>query len=237
MNKKKICMFFLGFLLAFGLFIPATEAKAAEGVTIDETTFPDAVFRQYVLDTIDTDKDEILETEEISIVTDIYVSYESITSLKGVEYFTFLKTLYCGGNQLMSLDVSKNEALSELDCYGNQLTSLDVSKNGALSELKCYRNQLTSLDVSKNEALTELLCYGNRLTSLDVSKNSMLTVLNCNSNIGRVCPLVKLTDLPGFDPAKASNWNGATYDAESGKLTEITSGAVTYDYDCGNGYC
>ncbi|MBQ7009237.1 MAG: leucine-rich repeat domain-containing protein, partial [Ruminococcus sp.] len=43
-------------------------------------------------------------------------------------------------NQLTSLDVSKNTALTYLDCDDNQLTSLDVSKNTALEELYCYNN-------------------------------------------------------------------------------------------------
>ena len=54
-------------------------------------------------------------------------------------------------------------------CYNNQLTSLDVSHNTALTQLACSNNQLTSLDVSHNTALTWLWCYNNQLTSLDVS--------------------------------------------------------------------
>jgi Leucine-rich repeat (LRR) protein len=48
-------------------------------------------------------------------------------------------------NQLTSLDVSQNTALTELDCNDNQLTSLNVSQNTALTYLDCSDNQLTSL--------------------------------------------------------------------------------------------
>ena len=40
-------------------------------------------------------------------------------------------------NQLTSLDVSNNTALTYLDCGNNQLTSLDVSNNTALEYLYC----------------------------------------------------------------------------------------------------
>ncbi len=93
-----------------------------------------------------------------------------------------IKTLYCNGNQLTSLNVSKNALLESLDCSNNKLTSLDVSKNTALTFLSCSNNQLTSLNVSKNTALTSLYCYGNQLSSLDVSKNTALTKLECNGN-------------------------------------------------------
>ena len=83
--------------------------------------------------------------------------------------------LRCHGNNLTSLDVSKNSALIWLDCHDNQLTSLDVSNNTALIGLACSFNQLTSLNVDKNKKLVWLHCENNKLTSLDVSKNTELT--------------------------------------------------------------
>ena len=85
-------------------------------------------------------------------------------------------------NQLTSLDVSANTALTSLDVSGNQLTSLDVSANTALTSLSVYSNQLTSLDVSANTALTSLNVGGNQLTSLDVSRNTALTELEVSYN-------------------------------------------------------
>lgn len=224
---------------------------------IDETSFPDTNFRAYVQKNIDSDGDNILEFEEIKEVSELTVSNMSITSLAGIEYFTQMFYLDCSGNQLTSLDVSNNVALTTLDCAdnqltslgvsntpaltylyckNNQLTSLNVSNNTALTCLYCENNQLTSLDVSNNTALIRLYCDGNQLTSLDVSNNTALTQFSCCNNTAFFCPLKKVTVLPGFDPAKASDWNGAIYDAESGMLTNITDVTVTYSYDCGSGY-
>ena len=90
--------------------------------------------------------------------------------------------LDCDGNQLTTLDVSKNTALTKLLCNTNQLTALDVSKNTALTSLGCAYNHLTALDVSQNTSLTTLYCSKNQLTALDVSKNTALTTLACSGN-------------------------------------------------------
>ncbi|MGH4121523.1 MAG: leucine-rich repeat domain-containing protein [Clostridium sp.] len=105
-----------------------------------------------------------------------------IFSLSGIQYFTALTELYCGGNKLTTLDVSKNTALTVLECMNNQLRTLNVSENTALTKLYCGGNKLTSLDVSKNTALAELYCDNNSLTTLEVSKNTALTLLYCDNN-------------------------------------------------------
>ena len=65
-------------------------------------------------------------------------------------------------------------------CYSNQLTSLDVSKNIALTWLECYENQLTSLDVSKNTALKTLYCYQNQIkgAAMDALVESLPLIVN-----------------------------------------------------------
>ena len=156
-------------------------AVQSAGVAIDNTNFPDANFRT-IVEYYDTNKDSSLSDTEIAAVEEIDCYDKGISNLKGIEYFTALRSLNCGYNQLTSLDVSKNTALTKLYCKKNQLTVLDVSKNTALTGLNCGYNQLTSLDVSKNTALTHLDCGRNQLTELDVSKNTSLTVLDCDKN-------------------------------------------------------
>ena len=153
----------------------------ADDIPINETTFPDENFRNWVL-AQDYGQDGVLTEAEIAGVTYINFREKNIASLKGIEYFKALKYLDCNSNQLISLDVSKNTALTELYCSYNQLTALDVSKNTALTYLHCDNNQLTSLDVSKNMALINLCCSNNPLTSLDVSKNTALITLSCIYN-------------------------------------------------------
>ena len=152
-------------------------------VEINETNFPDATFRAYVSKEFDTDNNGSLSQSERDAVSQIaFFPGKNIKSLEGLAYFRNLKMLECSLNQLTSLDVSYNPALTWLHCDENQLTSLDVSQNRALELLSCYKNQLTSLDVRQNTALETLTCNKNQLTSLDVSQNTALETLTCNKN-------------------------------------------------------
>lgn len=150
-------------------------------VGIDKTNFPDDNFWNYLLEQ-DYGKDGVLTEAEIRNITVMDVSEKEIKSLKGIEYFTALRSLSCGFNELTAPDVSKNTALTYLRCDDNKLTALDISKNTALTRLSCSGNSLTSLDLSKNTALTSLSCNCNALTTLDVSANTSLDYLACYSN-------------------------------------------------------
>ena len=170
-------------LLAIDLSLHRAEMGGGQrgAVTIDKTTFPDEDFRNWLLKQ-KYGQDGILTEEEIAEVKSIDVAYQDIKSLKGIEYFTELEYLLCGGEYLTELDVSKNTNLKWLRCSQSKLTSLDVSKNAALEELICHNNQLTSLDVSNNPLLNWLNCYKNKLTTLDVSQNPALKYLSCYYN-------------------------------------------------------
>ena len=199
-------------------------AVQSAGVAIDNTNFPDANFRT-VVENFDTNKDSSLSDTEIAAVEEIDCYDKGISNLKGIEYFTALRSLNCGRNQLTALDVSKNTTLTELHCNGNQLTKLDVSKNTALTFLGCGANQLTALDVSKNTALKILWCNGNQLTSLDVSKNTALTKLYCYNN-----------QLTSLDVSK--NTALTKLDCDNNQLTSLdVSNTNMDDLDCnGNIY-
>ena len=168
--------------LVLALTLLPSMALAAEDVAINAANFPDANFRTYISETLDTDKDNSLSADEIAAVEMINVYDKGIADLTGIEHFKNLTKLLCYDNQLTTLDVSENKALTLLTCDNNELTSLDVSGNTALMTLSCGFNKLESLNVSGSAALTYLSCDNNKLTSLNVSGNPNLTNLYCGSN-------------------------------------------------------
>ena len=91
------------------------------GIALNDTTFPDAVFRGYIAENADTDKDSLLSESEIAGVTGLDVSGMGIRDLRGIGYFTALQSLDCSDNQLTSLDLSANTALQTLNAGGNRL--------------------------------------------------------------------------------------------------------------------
>jgi Leucine-rich repeat (LRR) protein len=117
---------------------------------ITEEVFPDAAFRQYVSDNLDTDKDGTLTEEERKQCTEIDVNGLGIESLKGIEAFSSVEVLDCGNNSLTDLDLSSNVALTRLTCSSNKLTSLELSACRKLTYLDCRDNQLSRIVVNAN---------------------------------------------------------------------------------------
>ena len=99
---------------------------------------------------------------------------------------TALTHLICTINPISTLDLSSNTLLKHLDCGSDQLTSINVRANKALTYFIVV-GQLTELDLSMNTELEAFRCRGNRLTELDLSNNTKLQSFNCAVN--------KLTDL------------------------------------------
>ena len=83
------------------LMVLLTASSAwAKTVAINEKNFPDAVFREYVLNNFDTNGDKKLTDAEAKKVKSLYLREEGIASLKGIEYFTALTSLNYRGGKL-----------------------------------------------------------------------------------------------------------------------------------------
>ena len=159
----------------------------SEFVEINNTNFPDPVFRKYVEDNIDKadttgQKDGKLSQAERDAVTEISITNTNCTDLTGIAYFANLTELNCYHNQLTTLDVSKNAKLSALRCYNNGMVELNLGDITHLTLLECNDNSLTELDVSKNPDLEELQCRENKLRRLVIGKKYKLTGLYLRGN-------------------------------------------------------
>ena len=212
--------------------ITAAFIKIVDGVAVDTFNFPDKNFRD-VVKTFDTDDNNILSDTEIAAVKKIECKRMGIASLKGIEYFTELKYLYCYNNELTEFDLSRNTKLEELNCSTNRLKVLDLSQNPKLKMVICSENALTTLDLSQNPGLEDVNCSDNALTALDLSSNSMLTTLEAGGNIREITltgNTFELSSLPGFD---ASRMSGLTGGKVSGSTLTVDGNAavVIYSYD------
>ena len=186
--KKRILSIVLCLVMVFSL-LPFT-ASAASSTLINEETFPDPVFREYVLKIVGS---SVLTEEKARQIEVLDVSDDNIkkvlgdrapiTSLMGIRYLRYVKDLNCSGQELKkTLNLEQNSRVEKLDCSGNQLTDLWFHKGSSLKYLNCSVNQFTALNLSKNPELTELYCSNNKLTSLDLSANTKLQEINASSN-------------------------------------------------------
>ena len=134
---NKLVLIFLCFpLFSFGQF----------------TYIPDDNFEQELINLgLDMVFDDYIETASIDTVTTLYVIARDIADLTGIEDFDSLIYLYCGGNQLVNLNLSNNSLLYEVNCSVNQLVSLDVrnSNNQGLFYFSAMNNpSLSCISVS-----------------------------------------------------------------------------------------
>lgn len=164
------------------------DSVDSEFVGINNTNFPDSVFRKYVEDNIDKadttsgKKDGKLSKTERDAVTKISITNTNCTDLTGIAYFANLTELNCYHNKLTTLDVSKNARLRILKCYNNGMEKLNLGDITHLTLLNCNDNNLTELDVSKNPYLEELECRENKLRRVVIGKKYSLTGLYLRGN-------------------------------------------------------
>ena len=186
--KKRILSIFLCLVMVFSL-LPFT-ASAASAVPINEETFPDPVFREYVRKIVGSsvlteEKARQIEVLDVSDdnIQEVLGDRAPITSLMGIRYLRYVKDLNCSGQELKkTLNLEQNSRVEKLNCSGNQLTGLWFHTGSSLRYLDCSVNQFTALDLSKNPELTELSCSSNKLTSLDLSANKKLQKIVAQTN-------------------------------------------------------
>ena len=199
--RKIVCVIALLCLMVTG---------ASASIVINDTNFPDELFRYYIRTDCDTNKDGILSDGEIAVVKKFNKpgfkannGTLKMYSMKGVEYLTELVSIDCWENPLTELDLSRNTKLRyvnckdcnitslnvsrlielrSLNCDTNDLTRLDVTGCPNLEELSCCINNLEELDLSGNMKLKKLACWANSLKELDVSRHKYLTSFDCNMN-------------------------------------------------------
>ena len=153
-------------------------AEASSAVAVSSANFPDAKFRQYILDNIDTDKDKMLSAAEIKAAKTIDVSGLGISNLKGIESFTYATDLFAANNKLTSVNITKNTKVAYLNLSNNSLAgTLDLSKCTNLRVVKYGSNKLTKVVMPSKK-------YLKNLDFVDASSNKFTTQANAGLNIG-----------------------------------------------------
>jgi len=155
------------------LFTAIASIAFITGAQAQIVNIPDANFKAALVNnsSINTNMDAEIQVSEASVFNGaINVSQLNITDLTGIEAFVALDSLDCSLNQIASLNVSANIALTYLNCSGN-------------SDYNDFSwTNIDSLDVSANSLLTTLICSGNGLLSLNTTGLTALTYLDCSYN-------------------------------------------------------
>ncbi|MDE6195421.1 MAG: hypothetical protein K2F55_00960 [Erysipelotrichaceae bacterium] len=113
-----------------------SKESTLEDVPLEEQYFPDEVFRNYVA-RYDTNKNLILEKAELDAVIKINGLPESITSLKGIEYFKNLEYLSAMHSaNVKEADFTSNQKLKNLYLDFSGMKNINVSGLNNLNDFR-----------------------------------------------------------------------------------------------------
>lgn len=193
------------------------------------TAIPDVNFEKALIDKgYDNMIDKRVLTANISSISVLSVHDLNISDLTGIQDFTSLTYLSCGGNLFTTLDISKNTVLTEFGCIGSKLTNIDFSKNISLTKISIYNSKLTSIDISKNIGVQILLCENNNLTTANLKNGN-----NLNINVLSLAQNPNLKCIEVDDKAHSDrNWSikkdaTASYSENCSKITSNTAPIIT----------
>lgn len=179
-----------------GVEVTVTWADGSKETFISDGTLQSITLasQKFTLD-IDTD------------VTSLYVAGNQLTSMDLTSIANSLKKLYCGNNELSTLNLNNFKNLSEVDAQGNRLTALKVygpkSINGSNNQLASFAisqltslkqlfmadNQLKGIGTTQMTALEYLFVQRNDIKTLKLNKNPLLKVAALSDNELSTCNL------------------------------------------------
>ncbi|SEL86878.1 hypothetical protein SAMN04487910_3545 [Aquimarina amphilecti] len=212
--------------------IIAKDGKGGESsstftfTTSSLVNIPDANFEQALIN-FGTDTDNMINGQ-ISIQDALAADFLSmnnanINDVTGIEAFTNLISLSCVGNNLTTLNISKNTNLLTLNCSNNQLTQLDLSNNTAIEDFNSFNNNLIQLDVTNNTNLKTLYAADNQLTEIDISNNTSLIELSFQDN-----------NLIAIDLTNNTNLEELFLDNNNLTQLDVSNNSVLEQFECDN---
>ena len=145
--------------------------------------------------------DDYVDTYNISDIFSLYISFQDISDLTGIEDFLSLRSLHVQGNQLTSIDLSNNTDLKIFYVDDNQLTQLDLSNNPMIEALHVFNNpgleciNVYDINQANNWSTTQALLDNNQY----FSESCVLTDV---PEIEQYRKLVKIIDLWGREVIK-----------------------------------
>jgi hypothetical protein len=92
----------------------------------------------------------------------------------------------------MTLDITNNTQLIELNIASNNIQDIDLSNNTLLEEARLNFNQLSTIDLSHNTLLQKTFLNSNQLTSVNLKNgnNEIINTFNAIGNSSLTCILV-----------------------------------------------
>lgn len=174
-------------------YIISDEDRKAgiEDVSIDDKNFPDENFRKVVKEEFDSNKNDVLDKDEIINARKIDLiesdNGTEVKSVEGIEKLSFLEDASLGYSEISEIDISKNLNLRRLSLASTKVSNLDTSNNQLLWYLDFTGTNVSSIDLTKNPKLEQIHGVDSKIKEIDVSKNPELLRLDvCRTSISKI---------------------------------------------------
>lgn len=158
---------------------------------------PDQNFRRWLKQKIpNAFAGDYLNTRHNDVVylKELELAASNISSLQGIEYFKGLEKLDCSGNQLTSLDLSKNTALTDLNFDNNPINVLDLRGMRAADHLTDLSAITTLVSVKVHVKIRD----DDKIIALKKKRGGALTISVYGAAAGSVnYILINSNDVPG----------------------------------------
>lgn len=202
-----------------------SEAAEASETSISSSTFPDAVFREYVLNEFDTDGNKKLSDSEKKAATVLKLANMGIKDLKGVNYLPYLTTLSVPGNKLKKIDLRYNTRLENINVSGNDLSgTLDLDRCTRMKTINYSDNALTKVDMPSSKYLKKVEIINASKNKFTSQTNAGLYYKNINSSV-----MPELIEIYASDNAITSfncnGYAGMMLDLRNNKITKFEGGS------------
>lgn len=158
----------------------------------------DPVLRKCALESYNSQyktSNKTLTVSDLRKITKLDCNNLDITNTKGIEEMTSLQTLSLSGENIKSINLTKNTKLTKLYINNTEISKIDLTKNTKLKELYLVESSLKSINLTKNTELTLLSLSRNNLTSINLTKNTKLKRLDLNFNNIKSLNLTKNTKI------------------------------------------
>ncbi|MBO7449380.1 MAG: DUF4214 domain-containing protein [Clostridiales bacterium] len=144
--------------------LPANVNAADKDIN---STFPDEVFRNWVKNNADQNKDGKLSQTEIDNVKEIKIinswSNSKVKDLTGLSLFKNLEEIIISNQSVTSIKLSSFSSLKSVILFNDQLTTLELTDMPVLESIDCSSNKLTKFNAKGCQKLKKLNCSGNKL--------------------------------------------------------------------------
>jgi len=167
--------------------------------------------------------DNYVTTANIANVTTIDLDGQNIADATGIEDFVSIINLFFDNNQITTIDLSANTALSNFSIASNSLDNIDFTNNVLLYDLDVSNNSLTSINLSNNAALLYLYISNNLLTDLNIDNSTLLLSIVVDDN-----------QLTSIDVSNSISLSGITASNNSLATIDLALNTSLYQIDVRN---